>query len=422
MDKNSCYSCNGVVDQHCADREEAKKKSWIGIDGKWYDVEKFIPHHPGGDIIREFVGRDATAVFHAFHEHSVLKHRRPCAEMETKRNTKELAFSELREYFDREGYFKTDYCWYAKKFLVLIAILILCITLVTQFEFMPFRYLGAVALAAFWQQSGFFMHDFEHNQFTRNRHWDRNLGTIFATLCFGISGDWWRSDHFVHHSMTNYVSPERNFYDPQQRELIWAQNEKLWPFFTSKLEQLCIKVQHISFLPVCIILGRFGIIIRSMKDERSPSQLIAFVLHMTWVGYLLSYLPSTREMLIFYLIASFLQGILHIQLLISHYSKEFHYQRDVTVTQNWYQSQIASNIDITCPWWFDWFHGGLNFHLVHHLYPRMPRNNFRRATEHVKRVCEEQNLHYDHCGWFEAVSRTVKHLKVMATLFKLDPR
>ena len=397
-------------------------KGWIGIDGHWYDIEKFIPHHPGGDIIREFVGRDASAVFHAFHKQSVLKYRSPCAKMNVNMNPTEQAFAKLGEHFEQAGYFETDYYWYLKKVLVLVGILFTSVTLVTKFECMLFRYLGAVALAAFWQQSGFFMHDFEHNQVTRNRHMDRNFGTFFATFCFGVSGDWWRSDHFTHHAVTNYVCHERNFYDPQQREIIWAQNEKLFPFFTSALERFCIKLQHISFLPVCIVIGRIGIMIDSMKDERNPSQLIAFALHLAWVGTLLSFLPTPKEMLIFYLLASFLQGILHIQLLISHYSKEFHYLNDTSVTDNWYRSQVVSNIDIITPWWLDWFHGGLNFHLVHHLYPRMPRHNFRKATDHVRRVCREQNLHYDSCGWFEAVSRTVKNLRVMATHFKLDPR
>lgn len=399
------------------------KRELIGIDGHWYDITTFISRHPGGDIIKEYVGRDASAAFHAFHKPSVLKHRKPCAPMTNRViHSAEKAFSELGEYFEQEGYFETDYYWYSRKFLVTFSMLLTAVILTTQFESTFAIYAGAVALAAFWQQSGFFMHDCEHNQFTQNRHIDRQLGTFFATCCFGVSGDWWRSDHFTHHAVTNYVSLERDFFDPQQREMIWAQNEKLWPFYRSKLEHFCIKVQHITFLPVCIVIGRIGIMIDSMKDERCTSQIVAFVLHVTWVGLLLSYVPTYNQMITYYCIASFLQGVLHIQLLISHYSKDFHYLGDVTVTDSWYQSQVASNIDIITPWWLDWFHGGLNFHLVHHLYPRMPRHNFRKATEYVRRICKEENLHYDCCGWFEAVARTVLHLKLMAKHFKLDPR
>ena len=36
---------------------------WLVIHGKVYDVTSFIPQHPGGDIITQYCGKDATEVF-----------------------------------------------------------------------------------------------------------------------------------------------------------------------------------------------------------------------------------------------------------------------------------------------------------------------------------------------------------------------
>ena len=83
-------------DQNYIDRQ------CIGIDGYWYDITKFIPFHPGGDVIKQFVGKDASAVFHAFHKDSVLKHRRPCGKMqEIKPEVDEagVAFTQLGKKF-----------------------------------------------------------------------------------------------------------------------------------------------------------------------------------------------------------------------------------------------------------------------------------------------------------------------------------
>eukprot|EP01026_Neomeris_dumetosa_P059215 TRINITY_DN5527_c0_g3_i1.p1 TRINITY_DN5527_c0_g3~~TRINITY_DN5527_c0_g3_i1.p1 ORF type:complete len:128 (-),score=15.33 TRINITY_DN5527_c0_g3_i1:46-429(-) len=40
---------------------------WVVVQNKVYDVAEFIEKHPGGPVIREFGGRDATDVFSAFH-------------------------------------------------------------------------------------------------------------------------------------------------------------------------------------------------------------------------------------------------------------------------------------------------------------------------------------------------------------------
>lgn len=49
----------------------------VGYRGKWYDVTHFLDKHPGGDVIRHFVGRDATHVMDSMHKFNVVEHRRP---------------------------------------------------------------------------------------------------------------------------------------------------------------------------------------------------------------------------------------------------------------------------------------------------------------------------------------------------------
>lgn len=97
----------------------------------------------------------------------------------------------------------------------------------------------------------------------------------------------------------------------------------------------------------------------------------------------------------------------------------------------------------------DWFHGGLNLHSPHHLFPRMPRNKYRKAHQlivaaaarhdvkascHVtpplasssskcslllRNVCMRQ-VHV--LSWTGAIVQTLRHLRKMQTLFSIDPR
>eukprot|EP00929_Paragymnodinium_shiwhaense_P084219 TRINITY_DN45014_c0_g1_i1.p1 TRINITY_DN45014_c0_g1~~TRINITY_DN45014_c0_g1_i1.p1 ORF type:complete len:529 (+),score=153.31 TRINITY_DN45014_c0_g1_i1:85-1671(+) len=56
------------VKQHASDTD-----CWMVIDGKVYDVTKFMKVHPGGaGILRLYAGKDCTKEFFAFHKASVL--------------------------------------------------------------------------------------------------------------------------------------------------------------------------------------------------------------------------------------------------------------------------------------------------------------------------------------------------------------
>ena len=63
--------------------------------------------------------------------------------------------------------------------------------------------------------------------------------------------------------------------------------------------------------------------------------------------------------------------------------------------------QVRGTMNWSCPECFDWFHGGLQFQIEHHLFPRMPRHNLRKASKLVKPACERVGLIYHSPTFFE---------------------
>lgn len=63
--------------------EEVKKHNskgdyWVVIDGGVYDLGRWAPHHPGGELpIRYMAGHDSTDVFRAFHLPWVAERKLP---------------------------------------------------------------------------------------------------------------------------------------------------------------------------------------------------------------------------------------------------------------------------------------------------------------------------------------------------------
>ncbi len=58
----------------------------------------------------------------------------------------------------------------------------------------------------------------------------------------------------------------------------------------------------------------------------------------------------------------------------------------------------------SCPVWLDWFHGGLQFQIEHHLFPALPRHNLRKASLLVQPLCRDLGLHYHSPSFFEVSS------------------
>lgn len=429
---------NGLSVKKISDLAESKSvkpvnRKLIGIDGCWYDVTDFIHLHPGGPVIEHFIGKDATDVFHAYGHSGVLKHRKPVGTYSVEeRHPADADFVALKNYFEQRGFFKTDYSYYVKKALVVLGLFATVWLLVTQSSQWYMHYLGGLVLAFFWQQCGFIMHDFMHTQVLRDRARDSYGGLLFGTVCFGISAHWWQDEHIFHHAMTNVVDSKKTFADPQMWESAWAQNTKLFPLFKapdqklfsvlkSWLQYYLIKIQHITFVPVVTMVGRFEIVTDSFRRERRPSEWFAWAFHWLWLVPLLSCLPTWKERVIFYCIGAWVEGIFHFQLILSHYCK-MHMTAQEFHKSSWFEYQILSNLNLDSPTWLDWYYGGLNFHIEHHLFPTMARKHLREAAGHVRKVCAKHDIPYDQCSFTMALWTTLKHLKTTSQHYTLDPR
>ncbi len=397
----------------------------VGVNGYWYDVTDFLPQHPGGPILSHYVGQDATEPFTTLLHKDVLKHRKPVGTYKPiKKHPADEDFAKIQKFFQQNGYFDTSYVYYVKKISVVMMMFMTAVSCVVFFDEWYMHYMGAVILAFFWQQTGFCMHDFMHGQVIRTgKHirTDRLGGLFFGTVGFGFSAHWWQGEHIIHHALTNTVDSVSNFADPQMWESVWAQNETLFPLFSGLLNWCLIKIQHITFIPAVVFCGRVEILLDSYRLERRWYEWIAIVLHWSWMVPLLSALPTWRERAIFYFIAASVEGIFHFQLILSHYCKKFLTSSDFHHS-SWYVHQIESNMNIDTPWWQDWYYGGLNYHIEHHLFPKLARNRLREAGDYIKAICIKHGVEYDMVPFSTALTRTLSHLKVVGKHYKLDPR
>src|SRR5260221_4538380 len=80
-----------------------------------------------------------------------------------------------------------------------------------------------------------------------------------------------------------------------------------------------------------------------------------------------------------------------IQIVLSHFSMP---TGDLGPIESFPHRQLRTTTDVLCSDSVAFMHGGLHLQVTHHLFPRLPRHNLRRASELVKQFAAEQGLTY----------------------------
>ncbi|KAK8286479.1 hypothetical protein V6Z12_D08G298400 [Gossypium hirsutum] len=81
---------------------------------------------------------------------------------------------------------------------------------------------------------------------------------------------------------------------------------------------------------------------------------------------------------------------------------------------DWFEKQTDGTLNILCSSWMDWFYGGLQFQVEHHLFPRLPRCHLRTISPFVKELCKKHNLAYNCASFWKANAMTIETLKSAA--------
>ena len=89
---------------------------------------------------------------------------------------------------------------------------------------------------------------------------------------------------------------------------------------------------------------------------------------------------------------------------------------------DFFMQQLATTQDIDTAWWNDWFHGGLQWQVEHHLFPRMPRHNLCKIKGVVQSFCREHGIPYHSQPFFQASFHLLKHMRTVASKVDSAPK
>lgn len=130
-------------------------------------------------------------------------------------------------------------------------------------------------------------------------------------------------------------------------------------------------------------------------------------------GYCLLWrtLPTWTLRVAFVLVSHIITMPLHVQITLSHWAMP---TADLGDAESFPQRQLRTTMDVECPAWFDFVHGGLQFQAVHHLFPRVPRHNLRRLQVLVREFCKDTDIEYKIFGFVKGNKQVLGRLGEVA--------
>ena len=396
-----------------------------------YDVSNWGRVHPGGEVIYTYGGCDATDVFSSFHGRGAWSALRELkvGVLEDDPPAEELVrdFRDLRLRLKREGLFESNKVFYVYKTSTTFALVAVGAYVLAAYGHTWMGYMSAAVLVAlFLQQSGWLAHDYLHHQVFENRKLNYAAGYVIGNLCQGFSSAWWRNKHNTHHAACNWIDDKGGALDPDIDTIPYlAWSADMLGQVQTPLEKFLVRYQQYTIAPLLSIARlswslesiKYVLYSPTMEKDGFVLEAVLIALHyICYLGFVSAHLGVLGGLGFFALnqvLASIFLSLVFVQ---SHNAMD-----TANNSFDWFRTQVLTTRNVTSDFAHDWFTGGLNMQIEHHLFPTLPRHNLRQTRTYVREICEKHGIPYEECGVVEGSSKILEHLgKVSEALDQRD--
>jgi fatty acid desaturase len=317
-------------------------------------------------------------------------------------------FTPLLRTVKAQGLLGRRYAWYARVITGNALALAGVVTGLAWIGDSWWALLLAPPLAVLFARTAFIGHDAGHAQITSNRAVSRLIGLVHGNLLLGLSYSWWNAKHNRHHANPNHVDKDPDvaadvlvFSGKQAGDRTgfrrWLTRNQAWLFFPlTLLEGVALKVHSFKDLS------------RQPARERALEGLL-LVAHVAAYTTLLLAVLSPGRALAFAALHQALFG-LHLGLAFAPNHKGMEMPDPDDDRWGHLRRQVLTSRNIRGAVLTDWFLGGLNYQIEHHLFPSMPRPHLRLAQPLVRSCCRDLGISYAQTGLVDSYRQALRHL------------
>ncbi len=298
---------------------------------------------------------------------------------------------ELRRRVQEAGLLQPRAGSFARSLVVAGILLAAGIALLVAFHGVGGVIFSAVFLGIVSVQLAFIVHDAGHRQGFQRRWQNALVGILCGDVLSGGSYTWWVKKHNEHHAHPNHLDMDPDIdlpffaFTPEQAR------EKRGVF------RFVAKYQVLFSVPLLTLVsyGQRIASIQSLRKERSPwrrLEVLALVANaLLYVGVPLVLLGPWKTLL-FIAVHQAVSGI-YLGLVFAPNHKGMAIVDEESILDP-VRAQVVTSRNVKGHPITDWFYGGLNYQIEHHLFPSMARTQLSKAQPIVRAFCRERGISY----------------------------
>lgn len=416
--------------------------AWIAIKGRVYDVTAFAKEHPGGDIILTAAGSDATDVFAGFHNATSAAMQLPglaVGQLDQPASTLVPTVSmdyvrdiqNFRSRVHAMRLFDSSKLYYLFKILSNVAI---CATSAILALYapssLPAIIIAGVIMALFWQQCGWLAHDFLHHQVFNKRMWNNAMGILVGNIFQGFSVSWWKDKHNRHHAVPNVTdAPSGGDPDISTTPILFWSEKLVERDHLEDLPRWMLRNQAILYWPI-LCMARTSWLLQSIQFQMQPrnphftsailyiSELAGLFVHYALYFLLVARIAMTGSLwtaLLFHVVSQACGGLfLGVVFSVGHNAMDVFTEAEMR-SLDFIRLQVRTTRNVNPHWFTDWFCGGLNYQVEHHIFPSIPRHHLPALSRMFREFCLKHSIPYTSetlikgtesvCGLLKSVSK-----------------
>ena len=327
-------------------------------------------------------------------------------------------YAELKRRIVAAGLLEKQPAYYVLNVSVRLILLATSIALLFIIDNLWLQLLNAALLAFAFTQVGYLGHDAGHRQIFSGAHRNDTFG-LGINFLLAISRTWWVDTHNEHH-----VDPNDLDRDPHTALPVFAFSEEQARNKQGFLGRV-VGYQGFYFFPILLLEG-LGTRLASVqfliaKDVKGKWwEVSSMVLHFAIYFGLLFYVLSWWHALLFIAVHQSLMGLYMGSVFAPNHKGMPTFTREDNI--DFFRRQVLTSRNINGNPVADFWYGGLNYQIEHHLFPSMPRNKLRKAQPIVKAFCEERSVSYAECGAFRSNVEILQYLHRVSAPLRRTPR
>jgi fatty acid desaturase len=228
----------------------------------------------------------------------------------------------------------------------------------------------------------------------------------------GMSYGWWLDKHNQHHA-----HPNREDLDPDIAIPVIAFTEKA-ALEKRGIPRFIVRYQKFFFLPLLLFeayslrVGSVRFLIRNPAWTYRTAEAVMMVLHFIVYFTLIFTTLGAWTGLIFILIHQALFGLYLASVFAPNHKGMLVVGKDEAM--DFLRLQVLTARNVRAHPFIDFWYGGLNYQVEHHLFPSMARNKLREAQVIIRKFCADRNIAYYETGMWNSYVEILDYLHAVS--------